>query len=160
MRRHRGLIPVLALTAGLALAGCTPQAAAPTAWQGVVQTLASQASDGDYASATATLDQLEADVTAQRDAGAITSAEAEAILSRIATVRADLASLAPSPEPVPEVTPAPTQSTVGDDGAVPDEPQNPVEPDGKGSGNSGKGNGGKGKSDSATTPGGPGKKDG
>jgi len=43
------------LTAGLALAGCTPQAAAPTAWQGVVQTLASQASDGDYASATATL---------------------------------------------------------------------------------------------------------
>lgn len=168
MTRHRVLAPVLALAVGLALAGCTPPAAEPTAWQGVVQTLASQASGGDYASASATLDQLEADVIAQRDAGTIPSAEAEAILSRIATVRADLASLAPSPEPTPEPTtepvtedtPEPTQSTVSDDGATDDEQKAPAGPGEKDSEKSGKGDGGKGKTDGPSAPGGPGKKDG
>ena len=168
MTRRRLLSPVLPRAVGLMLAGCTPPAAEPNAWQGVVQTLASQASAGDYSSASATLDQLEADVIAQRDAGTIASAEAEAILSRIATVRADLASLAPSPEPTPEQTTEPvtedtsepTPSTVSDDGATDDEQKEPAGPGEKDSEKSGKGDSGKGKSDAPAAPGGPGKKDG
>lgn len=165
---HRVLAPVLALAVGLALAGCTPPAAEPTAWQGDVQTLANQASGGDYASASATLDQLEADVIAQRDAGTVSSAEAEAILSRIAAVRADLASLAPSPEPTPaqstepatEDTPEPAQSAVSDDGATDDEQKGPAGPGDKGADKSGKDDGGKDKNEGPAAPGGPGKKDG
>lgn len=176
MRIRRPMATALALAATIVLAGCTPPAAEPTAWQGVVQTLASQASGGDYASASTTLDQLEADVTAQRDAGTLSASEAEAILARIAVVRADLSSLLPTPEPTAESTPEPTQetspeptqSTVGDDeegiddepSSPGDEPSSPGEesrtPDekgGKGPGNSGPGKGDPGK-------GGPGKKDG
>lgn len=177
MSLRRTATTALALAAVLALTGCTPPAAEPTAWQGVVQTLASQASGGDYASASATLDQLDADVTAQRDAGSLSAAEAEAILARIAVVRADLSSLLPAPEPtaestpepttesttpVVEDTPDPTQSTVGDDDASDDEPTppgdsaTPDEPGGKGPGNTGPGRGGPGQD----RPGGPGKKDG
>lgn len=102
----------------LTLAACTPPAATPTAWQQNVQTVADQASSGDYASALASLDALEADVSARRDAGEISAEEADGILSRIATVRADLTSLAPSPSPTPTTEPSPEQSqdTVTDDG--------------------------------------------
>lgn len=173
MRIRRPVATALALAATIVLAGCTPPAAEPTAWQGVVQTLASQASAGDYASASATLDQLEAEVTAQRDAGTLSASEAEAILARIAVVRADLSSLLPAPEPTaestpeptegsdPESTPEPTQSTVDDDEeatdeeppAPGDESRTPGEKDDTGPGNSGPGKGDPGK-------GGPGKKDG
>lgn len=173
MRIRRPVATALALATTIVLAGCTPPAAEPTAWQGVVQTIASQASGGDYASASATLDQLEAEVTAQRDAGTLSASEAEAILARIAVVRADLSSLLPAPEPSaestpepteessPESTPEPTQSTVGDDDeATDDEPSppgdesgTPDEKDDKGPGKSGPGKGDPG-------TGGPGKKDG
>ena len=141
----------------LTLAACTPPAATPTAWQQNVQTVADQASSGDYASALASLDALEADVSARRDAGEISAEEADGILSRIATVRADLTSLAPRPSPTPTTEPSPEQSqdTVTDDGG--DEPAQPA-PDDKGPGGTddkapGNGNGnGNGK--------GPGKKDG
>lgn len=141
----------------LALAACTPPAATPTAWQQNVQTVADQASSGDYASALASLDALEADVSARRDAGEISAEEADGILSRIATVRADLTSLAPRPSPTLTTEPSPEQSqdTVTDDGG--DEPAQPA-PDDKGPGGTddkapGNGNGnGNGK--------GPGKKDG
>lgn len=166
MRRRWIGVPVVALVAVVALAGCTPPAPETTAWQGTVQTLASQASGGDYASASATLDQLEADVIAQRDAGMISPDEAAAILSRIATVRADLASLTPNPEPTTVQTPEPTvadtpepaQDTVVDEG--PSQQQQPPQNDDKGPGNPGKGGGGKGGKDDSTGPGGPGKKDG
>lgn len=168
MRRRWIGVPVVALAVVVALAGCTLPAPETTAWQGTVQTLASQASGGDYASASATLDQLEADVVAQRDAGTISADEATAILSRIETVRADLASLnpAPSPEPTTEQTPEPTvadtpepaQDTVVDDG--PSQQEQPPQNDDKGPGNPGKGGGGKGGKDDSTGPGGPGKKDG
>lgn len=185
MRFRRSLSLSLALAGAFALAGCTPPAAEPTAWQSVVQTLASQASGGDYASALATLDQLEAEVTAQRDTGTLATDAAEAILSRIATVRADLTSLAPSPEPtapVSESTPEPSQSTVTDDEQDAEEsepepaPADPGDtgpgnsgPDAPGSGNPGpekddKGKDDKGKSEGAPgrsgSAGGPGKKDG
>lgn len=180
MRRRLLAPPALALATAIALAGCTPPPAEPTAWQGVVQTLASQASGGDYASASATLDQLEADVIAQRDAGAIPATEAEAILSRIAAVRADLASLAPAPEPTPEPAPEPsqesavdvgsepTESTVSDDDADEDEspatpddqPEEQSRPGNEDQGKPGKGDEGRGKSDESPGRGGPGKKDG
>lgn len=118
MIRRASLAGVVAVAAALALAGCTPPAA-PTAWQQNVQTIAEQASAGDYASALASLDALEAEVTARRDAGEITAEEADAILTRIATVRADLTGLVPTPEPEPAQTtePAPDdQQDVVDDG--------------------------------------------
>ncbi len=181
MRFRRSLSLSLALAGAFALAGCTPPAAEPTAWQGVVQTLASQASGGDYASALATLDQLEAEVTAQRDTGTLATDAAEAILSRMATVRADLTSLAPSPEPtapVSESTPEPSQSTVtddddGDDEQDAEEPQPEPEqpapadpgdtgpgnsgPDAPGSGNPGPEKDDKGKDDKGKSEGAPGR---
>ncbi|WP_150952050.1 hypothetical protein [Microbacterium testaceum] len=157
----------LLLAASVALAACTPPAQAPTAWQQNVQTVADQASTGDYASALASLDALEADVIARRDAGEITADEADGILNRIATVRADLTSLVPSPEPTPttesstgsstgssteestELAPEQSQDTVTDDGG--DGPSQPA-PDDKGPG---------GKDDKGPGGGkGPGKKDG
>uniref|UniRef100_UPI0028D865E2 hypothetical protein n=1 Tax=uncultured Microbacterium sp. TaxID=191216 RepID=UPI0028D865E2 len=123
----------LLLAAGIALAACTPPDAAPSAWQQSVQTVAELASAGDYASALASLDALEADVIAQRDAGEITAAEADGILARIATVRADLTSLAPAPSssPVPEETgePEPSETTAPEptDSAEP-EPTETAEP--------------------------------
>lgn len=146
----------LLLAATLALAACTPPAATPTAWQESVQTVADQASGGDYTSALASLATLEADVISRRDAGEVTADEAAGILSRIATVRADLTSLVPTPTPTPTTapTPEPSQETVTDDDGG-DEPAQPA-PDDKGSGgkdDKGPGNGnGNGK--------GPGKKDG
>ncbi|MDU0365907.1 hypothetical protein AB0O16_11565 [Microbacterium sp. NPDC089180] len=114
MIRRASLAGVVAVAAALALAGCTPPAA-PTAWQQNVQTIAEQASAGDYASALASLDALEAEVTARRDAGEITAEEADAILTRIATVRADLTGLVPTPTPTPEPEPAQTTEPAPDD---------------------------------------------
>ncbi|WP_270352389.1 hypothetical protein [Microbacterium testaceum] len=162
MRRTTVMTGVL-VAATLALAACTPPAA-PSAWQQSVQTLASQASAGDYASALAGLDALEAEVIARRDAGEITTDEADGILSRIATVRADLSSLAPTPTPTPseQQTTEPaqddSQDSVSDDGddqqSDPPAEQQPSNegPSGKGGDKGDKGPGGK---DS-----GPGKKDG
>lgn len=162
MRRTTVMTGVL-VAATLALAACTPPAA-PSAWQQSVQTLASQASAGDYASALAGLDALESEVIARRDAGEITTDEADGILSRIATVRADLSSLAPTPTPTPseQQTTEPaqddSQDSVSDDGddqqSDPPAEQQPSNegPGGKGGDKGDKGPGGK---DS-----GPGKKDG
>lgn len=147
----------LLLAAALALAACTPPAATPTAWQQSVQTVADQASGGDYTSALASLATLEADVTARRDAGEITADEAAGILSRIATVRADLTSLVPAPTPTPTTEPTPEQSqeTVTDDGG--DEPAQPA-PEDKDSG--GKDDKGPGNGNGNGNGKGPGKKDG
>ncbi|MCM3500609.1 hypothetical protein M3667_01790 [Microbacterium sp. P26] len=110
--RRRALPAVVAtVAAALVLAGCTPPAATPTAWQQSVQTVAEQASTGDYATALTSLDALEAEVTARRDAGEITADEADAILTRIVTVRADLTSLVPAPSSTPTATPEPSQTT-------------------------------------------------
>lgn len=147
----------LVLIAALSLTSCAPPAATPTAWQQSVQTVADQASTGDYASALASLDALEADVIARRDAGEISSTEADGILSRIASVRADLTSLVPTPSPTPSTpsSPEPSQETVTDDGGTAPSPQGPDDtgPGGKDDKAPGNGNGnGNGK--------GPGKKDG
>lgn len=177
----------LLLAATVALAACTPPSAAPTAWQQSVQTVAEHASSGDYTSALASLDALEADVLARRDAGEITAAEADGILARIATVRADLTSLAPAPSsPAPEETgasepaettaPEPTETTEPEptETAEPTTEPTPEEPDSgaddedrtppNGGGDKGPGNGGPGgKDDKKPTQGaspGPGKKDG
>jgi hypothetical protein len=172
----RRLIPALAVPVALAvaLAGCTPPAAEPTAWQQSVRTVADQASTGDYSAALASLDALEADVIARRDAGEITTEEADGILSRIATVRADLSSLAPTPapeetsepvqtsEPVETTAPVETvQPTQGgsDDAGTDDGADDEKGPADKGSENKGPG----GKDDKTPAPkdtGGPGKKDG
>lgn len=115
MIRRAAPAAALLLASGIALAACTAPDAAPTAWQQSVQTVAEQASAGDYASALTSLDALEADVVARRDAGEITSAEADGILARIATVRADLTSLTPAPSssPAPEEIsePQPSETT-------------------------------------------------
>lgn len=98
----------LALAGVLLLGGCAPPAVQPTAWQGSVETVADQAAGGDYAGALASLDALEAEVVARRDAGEVPVNEADRILAAIATVRADLAALVPAPEPTPEPEPAQT----------------------------------------------------
>ncbi|WP_295788717.1 hypothetical protein [uncultured Microbacterium sp.] len=160
IRRTIAMTGVL-IAATFALAACTPPAA-PSAWQQSVQTLASQAAAGDYASALANLDALEAEVVARRDAGEITADEADGILSRIATVRADLASLAPTPTPTPTPTEEqqtePAQDSVSDSGGdQQSEPPAEQQPSDQGPGGKGgdKGDKGPGAKDS-----GPGKKDG
>ncbi|WZH37080.1 MAG: hypothetical protein PIR02_00115 [Microbacterium enclense] len=164
MSRRTPLLSGVLLVAVLALAGCAAPATAPTAWQSTVETVADQASTGDYASALATLDALDADVVARRDSGELSATEADAILGRIATVRADLSALAPTPTPTPEpVTttdpePAPTtpdESTdEGDDESIDPGDQAPNGPDGKGPGDNGKDKGDQGPGDDK----GPGKK--
>jgi len=160
--RRRILLPAgLLLATAVALTGCTPPAAQPTAWQSTVQTVASQASAGDYTSAFATLDALEAEVVSRRDAGALSAGEADGILSRIAAVRADLSSLTPTPTPTPEPTAEPTpnqQSTVTDDGGADDE--EPANPGDQGPGGNGKGKGPSKDDQGPGSNGGPGKKDG
>lgn len=164
--RRRILLPAgLLLATAVALAGCTPPAAEPTAWQSTVQTVANQASAGDYTSALATLDALEAEVVSRRDAGALSAGEADGILSRIAAVRADLSTLTPTPTPTPEATAEPTaeptpdeQSTVTDDGGADD--QEPANPGDQGPGGNGKGKGPSKDDQGPGSGGGPGKKDG
>ncbi|SDO55566.1 hypothetical protein SAMN04487848_1458 [Microbacterium sp. ru370.1] len=132
MIRRPAFAAALTLAAALALTGCAPPAA-PTAWQQNVQTIAEQASTGDYASALASLDALEAQVASRRDAGEITPEEADGILTRIATVRADLTGLVPTPTPEPAQTTEP----------APDDQQDVVDDTG-GNENAGNGNGGNG----------------
>lgn len=164
MTRRPALGAALALAAALALTACAPPAA-PTALQQNVQVIAEQASAGDYASALAGLDALEAEVASRRDAGEITPEEADGILTRIATVRADLTGLVPTPTPTPE----PAQTTE----PAPDDQQDVVDDGGDDTGNEnvGNGNGGNdgGEGPSDKKPGdekgpgngkGPGKKDG
>ncbi|MBD8205549.1 hypothetical protein IFU08_00885 [Microbacterium sp. CFBP 8790] len=140
MRRRIAPAAGLVLAAVLTLSACTPPAAEPTAWQSTVETVAAQASGGDYAAALATLDALEAEVTARRDAGELPADEAEAILSRIATVRADLISLTPTPTPTPE--PVQTSEPVQqqpiepeEDGSTDDGTDDEVDPGDQGPGN-------------------------
>lgn len=139
MIRRTAPAAALLLAGVLALAACTPPAAAPTAWQSTVQTVAQQASTGDYASALASLDALEAEVVARRDAGEITAEEADGILSRIATVRADLTSLVP----VPSSTPTPTSTPTAPAEPAPSETQDSTDSatDGEGTVDDGAGDG-------------------
>ena len=175
MRRRIAPAAGLVLAAVLTLSACTPPAAEPTAWQSTVETVAAQASGGDYAAALATLDALEAEVTARRDAGELAPDEAEAILSRIATVRADLTSLTPTPTPTPEPvqTSEPVQQPTvpEEDGSSDDGTDDEVDPGDQGPGNGpsdqapgGNGNGnngnGNGKDGGPGQGGGSGKKDG
>jgi hypothetical protein len=160
--RRRILLPAgLLLAAAVGLTGCATPAAEPTAWQSAVQTVANQASAGDYTSALATLDALEAEVVARRDAGTLSAEEADGILSRIAVVRADLTSLTPTPAPTPSPTVEPTpdeQSPITDDGGADDEGRE--NPGDQGPGGNGKGKG-PGKDDQGPgSGGGPGKNDG
>lgn len=181
MRRRIAPAAGLVLAAVLTLSACTPPAAEPTAWQSTVETVAAQASGGDYAAALATLDALEAEVTARRDAGELAPDEAEAILSRIATVRADLTSLTPTPTPTPTPEPVQTSEPVQQQPTVPDEDgssddgtddevdpgdQGPGNgpsdqaPGGNGNGNNGNNGNGNGKDGGPGQGGGSGKKDG
>ncbi len=162
MIRRTGAVTALLLAATLALAACTPPAATPNGWQQNVQTIAEQAAAGDYASALAGLDTLEADVTARRDAGELTAEEADGILTRVATVRADLTALVPTPTPTPTTDPEPQdESTVpadtsgGDDQSGPSQPA-PGAPDDRGGKDKGGGKDGTGPGSGQ----GPGKKDG
>ena len=171
MIRRATLGGSLAVAAALVLSACAPPAAEPTAWQQNVQTVAEQASAGDYASALSTLDALEAEVVARRDAGEISAEEADGILTRIATVRADLAGLVPTPTPTPEpaqstepaqTEPAQTEPTQTE--PAPDDQQNVVD-DGEDDTSGGGAGGGPSdkKPDDEKGPGngkGPGKKDG
>lgn len=166
MSRRAPALAGIVLVVVVVLTGCTPPASAPTAWQDTVRTVASQASTGDYPSALATLDALEAEVVARRDGGEIPTEEADAVLGRIATVRADLSALVPTPTPTPAPTTesTPEQPTVTDDGTTDDD--GAVDPGDTGPGGQdpdkdkskdkgpGKENGGPG------SGGGPGKKDG
>lgn len=160
MIRRTALVGALAVALSLSLAACTPPAATPTAWQQSVQTIAEQASAGDYASALSSLDALEAEVVARRDAGEITAEEADGILTRIATVRADLSGLVPTPTPEPVQTTDPVQTTE----PAPDDQQNVVDDGGDDTGGNGNGGGPSDKKpDDEKGPGngkGPGKKDG
>ncbi|MBD8478594.1 hypothetical protein [Microbacterium sp. CFBP 8794] len=141
MRRRIAPAAGLVLAAVLTLSACTPPAAEPTAWQSTVETVAAQASGGDYVAALATLDALEAEVTARRDAGELAADEAEAILSRIATVRADLTSLTPTPTPTPTPEPVQTSEPVQqptvpeEDGSSDDGTDDEVDPGDQGPGN-------------------------
>jgi len=108
--RRRMMLASVVVAATLGFVGCTPPAAEPTAWQGSVETVADQAAAGDYAGALASLDALEAEVVARRDAGEIPADEAERILAAIAAVRADLTSLVSAPSPTPESTPTEEQT--------------------------------------------------
>lgn len=163
MRRRALPAVVVTVAAAFVLAGCTPPAATPTAWQQSVQTVAEQASTGDYSTALTSLDALEAEVTARRDAGEITADEADAILTRIATVRADLTSLVPAPASTP--TPEPSQTT---DSGTDDQQDTVTDDGGDDSSNDGPadkapepGNNGNGKGpgkDGGGPGGGPGKK--
>lgn len=185
----RRVMPAAAvfLAATIAFAGCTPPAAERTAWQRTVETVAAQASGGDYATALATLDALETDVVSRRDAGEVSAEQTDAILGRIATVRADLIALVPSPTPTPTPTlepePAPTSEPTpepqptasdgasdddgsdddgsdGDDRSVAPSPADPGTPDEQAPGGDQKD---KGPGKDGTGPGsgqGPGKKDG
>lgn len=164
MIRRTGAVTALLLAATLALAACTPPAATPNGWQQNVQTIAEQAAAGDYASALAGLDTLEADVTTRRDAGELTAEEADGILTRVATVRADLTALVPTPTPTPMPTTDPEpqdESTVpadtsgGDDQSGPSQP-GPGAPDDRGGKDKGGGKDGTGPGSGQ----GPGKKDG
>ena len=109
MRRLRLTAAAVTVAAALALAGCAPPAE-PTAWQASVETVADQAAGGDYAGALTSLDALEVEVTARRDAGELASEDAERILASLATVRADLTALLETPEPSPTPTPKPSSS--------------------------------------------------
>ncbi len=162
MIRRTGAVTALLLAATLALAACTPPAATPNGWQQNVQTIAEQAAAGDYASALAGLDTLEADVTARRDAGELTAEEADGILTRVATVRADLTALVPTPTPTPTTDPepqdestVPTDTSGGDDQSGPSQPA-PGAPDDRGGKDKGGGKDGTGPGSGQ----GPGKKDG
>ncbi|MDQ1122846.1 hypothetical protein [Microbacterium trichothecenolyticum] len=128
MIRRTAPLAGLLVAGALMLASCaTPS---PTVWQSTVEAVASQAAAGDYASALASLDGLEAQVVTARDAGETPADEAEAVLSRIATVRADLTALVPSPTPSPQPVQnaEPTQTSAPVQSADP-VPQQPAAPD-------------------------------
>lgn len=124
-RRHSALIAVV--LAALVLTGCQQPPAPMSQMQTLVVDIADQIAAGDTASATSTLDALEAEVGARLAAGEIDAAEADRIRAAVAQVRADLAALT-TPTPEPEASEAtdpvePAESTIP---AV--EPETPVEP--------------------------------
>lgn len=120
MIRRAGLLSAVAVAAALVLAGCSP--APEDGWRDQVSQAAEQASSGDYAAADATLATVEQAVAAARDDARIDDARAGEILAAVATVRADLSTLAtPSPAPsestppVETTTPTPTPEETDED---------------------------------------------
>jgi hypothetical protein len=148
--RRAGLLSAVAVAAAIVLAGCSP--APEDGWRDQVSQAAEQASSGDYAAADATLATVEQAVAAARDDARIDDARAGEILAAVATVRADLSTLAtPSPapsestSPVETTTPTPTPAETDED-----EPAAPAPGNGNGNGN---GNGKPGpKSDNGKGP--------
>lgn len=135
MIRRAGLLSAVTVAAALVLAGCSP--APEDGWRDQVSQAAEQASSGDYAAADATLATVEQAVTAARDDARIDDARAGEILAAVATVRADLSTLAtPSPapsestSPVETTTPTPTPAETDED-----EPAAPAPGNGNGNGN-------------------------
>lgn len=124
-RRHTAL--VLTAMAAIVLTGCQQPPAPMSQMQTLVVDAADQIAGGDTATATATLDALEAEVATRLGAGEIDAAEADRIRAAVALVRADLASLI-TPTPEPETT-EPTETTETTEPVEPAEPTTPaVEP--------------------------------
>ena len=106
--RRAGLLSAVAVATAIMLAGCSP--APEDGWRDQVSQAAEQASSGDYAAADATLATVEQAVTAARDDARIDDARAGEILAAVATVRADLSTLA-TPSPAPSESTPPVEST-------------------------------------------------
>ncbi|MBN9198173.1 MULTISPECIES: outer membrane protein assembly factor BamD [Microbacterium] len=105
---------VIMTIAALALAGCASPSPSPAAaLQALVADAADQAQSGDYAGATATIDDLENQVAADRSSGRLSTDRADAIDATIALVRADIAALTAPASP----TPRPTSTTVSTGGS-------------------------------------------
>ncbi|MFF2495399.1 hypothetical protein [Agromyces sp. NPDC058064] len=136
--RTAALAAVLALGAGLGLAGCATDAGADTAeaLHASVVRVAERSADEDFAGALAALLLLERDVDDAVAAGEVPAAQATEIRTAIELVRTDLQAADARANPTP--TPSPTQAPAdGDDG----------DGDGDGDDNSGPGNSGDNRND-------------
>lgn len=112
MSRMRRVAVAAVIACTVALAGCAQDPGAGDELSALVVSAADSVSTGDLATASSRLDELEARVTAERDAGTLTAEQADAALATIATIRAELAAQA-SPSPAPEATPT-EESTPAD----------------------------------------------
>lgn len=135
--RRAGLLSAVAVATAIMLAGCSP--APEDGWRDQVSRAAEQASSGDYAAADATLAAVEQAVAAARDDARIDGTRAGEILAAVATVRADLSTLAtPTPAPsesAPAVESTAPASTPAPEEADEDEPAQPETGPGNGNGN-------------------------
>jgi predicted small secreted protein len=143
--RRRARIAAVLLAAALTLSGCAGAPAPGQDLRTLVVETAEHAAGGDWAAASAAIDDLEARVIAARDAEGLSAADAEEILATIAAVRADLAALAAPPASEDPVVPAEEQTPAVDTGTTeqPADDGDDADDGEDGSGNDGNG-GGKG----------------